>query len=205
MPAIATCCNLRSACPASDQGRWTGVSPATHDSLLGVPPRPRERRNGARSLTDRDERATRVLSRSRVPSIATGCHRLRSSSSTRRNRTVRLLGPLLSDIAQWRAASSPAGEQALVFPTRSGTHWRDHDYRNWRKRRYGTAAAAVGLETRMPYDLRHSLASLLLAEQAKPRRDSGTTRPHRRDALPVLFAHHRRATRHEKAGRRGPD
>jgi hypothetical protein len=37
-------------------------------------------------------------------------------------------------------------------------------WRNWRKRAFNPAAAAVCLETSRPYDLRHSFASLLIHE-----------------------------------------
>ena len=42
--------------------------------------------------------------------------------------------------------------------------WRDTDYRNWRKRVYRPAAAEVGIDKPQPYDLRHSLVSLLIHE-----------------------------------------
>ena len=40
----------------------------------------------------------------------------------------------------------------------------ENDYRNWRKRIYGPAALAAGLEAGRPYDLRHTFVSLLIAE-----------------------------------------
>jgi integrase len=85
-------------------------------------------------------------------------------TKTRRLRTVQLLAPLAADLAEWRRRSGRPAAEALVFPTREGRAWSDHDYRNWRKRRYGAAAEAVGVSKR-PYDLRHSFASLLIAEQ----------------------------------------
>ena len=42
------------------------------------------------------------------------------------------------------------------------------DYRNWRRRHFKATADAVGLAGLRPYDLRHSFASLLLAEQSNP-------------------------------------
>jgi integrase len=41
-------------------------------------------------------------------------------------------------------------------------------YRSWRKRVYIPNAEAVGLEHPGPYDLRHSLASMLFAEGRNP-------------------------------------
>ena len=85
-------------------------------------------------------------------------------TKTRRARTVELMTPLAADLAEWRLTSGRPADSELVFPTRDGRPWADHDFRNWRRRRYATVAEAVGVSNR-PYDLRHSLASLLLAEQ----------------------------------------
>lgn len=51
---------------------------------------------------------------------------------------------------------------------RDGRLWTDTAYRNWRKQVFGEAAEAVGLDGLRPYDLRHSLASLLFAERTNP-------------------------------------
>jgi integrase len=88
-------------------------------------------------------------------------------TKTRRARNVQLLAPLAEDLKEWRRAAGKPPENSLVFPTREGAPWADHDFRNWRKRRYTVAANAVGVSGR-PYDLRHSMASLLLAEQRNP-------------------------------------
>lgn len=83
----------------------------------------------------------------------------------RRNRTVDLLAPLHQDLAEWRLASGRPDARQLVFPTDDGDEWKDHDCRNWRKRVFKPAAAAVGLEADAhPYELRHSFVSLLLHE-----------------------------------------
>jgi integrase len=87
-------------------------------------------------------------------------------TKTRMVRTVRLLKPLAEDLAGWRKRS---GGDGLVFPTHGGTAWRETDYRNWRRRRFTPAVEKAGLpKTTRPYDLRHSFASLLLAEQTNP-------------------------------------
>jgi len=85
-------------------------------------------------------------------------------TKTRRTRAVRLLKPLVADLAQWRMASGRPGAEALFFPTPSGKPWSQHDWQNWRNRVYVPAAAAVGINSTRPYDLRHACSSLMLAE-----------------------------------------
>jgi hypothetical protein len=53
---------------------------------------------------------------------------------------------------------------ALVFPTRDGELWRDHDWANWRRRVFDPLAATVGVSGMRPYDLRHAFCSLLIGE-----------------------------------------
>ena len=86
------------------------------------------------------------------------------STKNRQSRTVQLLAPLGADLAEWRLASGRPGNDKLVFPTPAGTPWSDSDLRNWRRRRFTKAATAVGIDA-VPYSLRHSFASLLVAEQ----------------------------------------
>lgn len=52
----------------------------------------------------------------------------------------------------------------LVFPGHDGRPWSLAAYQNWRRRIYGPAATAAGIERPRPYDLRHSFVSLLIAE-----------------------------------------
>lgn len=89
-------------------------------------------------------------------------------TKTRRNRTVRLLRPVSSDLAEWRMASGRPSEQTLIFPMRDGRPWTDTKYRNWRSKIYVRTAEAAGLVKPRPYDLRHSFASLLFAEGVNP-------------------------------------
>jgi integrase len=84
-------------------------------------------------------------------------------TKTGRSRSVRLLGPLAADLNEWRLASGRPDGDALVFPTREGGLWRDHDYRNWRRRMFRPAARHAGVAG-TPYDLRHAFASLLIYE-----------------------------------------
>jgi integrase len=83
-------------------------------------------------------------------------------TKTRRNRWVRLLGPLAQDLAEYRLASGR--RDGLLFPRADGEPWRAHDWRNWHRRVYRPNAEAVGLVGARPYDLRGSFVSLLVWE-----------------------------------------
>jgi len=93
-----------------------------------------------------------------------------------------LLDALQVDLREYqRACGGPGG---LIFARQDGTPWRDHDWRDWRSRVWQPACEAVGLATianttivkdgkrktkrtyngPVPYDLRHSFASLLIHE-----------------------------------------
>jgi integrase len=86
------------------------------------------------------------------------------STKTGRTRSVRLLPPLAVDLAAWRLASTRSGTDDLVFPTTTGRLWRDHDWRNWRRRVFDPLATSLGAPGMRPYDLRHAFCSLLIAE-----------------------------------------
>jgi integrase len=81
-----------------------------------------------------------------------------------RTRTVRVLGPLAQDLADWRLHAGRPPAEALLFPGYDGEPWTATAYRNWRRRIYTPAAEAAGVERPRPYDLRHSFVSLLIAE-----------------------------------------
>ena len=87
-----------------------------------------------------------------------------SETKTRRRRTVRLLPELAHDLNEWRLHSGRPDSRALVFPSHDGRPWTRTAYQNWRRRVYGPAAQAVGVDHARPYDLRHSFVSLLIAE-----------------------------------------
>jgi integrase len=86
------------------------------------------------------------------------------TTKTGRTRSVRLLAPLAADLAAWRLASARSATDDLVFPTANGELWRDHDWRNWRRRVFDPLAASLGAPGMRPYDLRHAFCSLLIAE-----------------------------------------
>jgi integrase len=87
-----------------------------------------------------------------------------AATKTRKARTVRLLEPLAADLREFRmAAGRPAGDQ-LIFPGHDGSHWTKTTWDNWRERTFARLLASVDLADAVPYDLRHSFASLLLHE-----------------------------------------
>lgn len=95
------------------------------------------------------------------------------ASKTGRGRVVRLLDPLVLDLAEWRLASGRPGDRELVFPReqvpqsrrRASIEWQLHDWQNWIKRNYQPAAKAAGVTGDMrAYRLRGSFVSLALWE-----------------------------------------
>ena len=90
--------------------------------------------------------------------------RRKGQKNRRSPRTVDLVASLRKDLTEWRLACGRPGDPDLVFPAADGGPWRDHDYRNWRRRVYQPTAQTCGLNGSRPYDLRHSFASLLIHE-----------------------------------------
>ena len=87
------------------------------------------------------------------------------ATKTSHARTVKLLGPLSTELREWRLACGRPPERELVVPTRAGAIWTKTDWQNWRSRHWTPACQRVGLDPApRPYHLRHSFASLLLAE-----------------------------------------
>lgn len=86
-------------------------------------------------------------------------------TKTGKSRTVPVIPMLANDLDEW-ALLVAADADDLVFPTRDNRAWSDSDFRNWRRRRFAVAVASAGHTVPVrPYDLRHSYASLLIAEQ----------------------------------------
>jgi integrase len=93
-----------------------------------------------------------------------------------------LLDALRADLREYRLACG--GPDGLIFVRADGAPWRDHDWRDWRSRVWQPACEAIGIATiaktttvstgkrktrrayegPVPYDLRHSFASLLIHE-----------------------------------------
>lgn len=96
------------------------------------------------------------------------------STKNHERRAVRLLAPLATDLAELRLAAGRPNDDALVLPPAgepaADAHpdavcWTKTDWQVWRARRWDKACRLAGMATSpRPYDLRHSFASLLLAE-----------------------------------------
>jgi integrase len=91
-------------------------------------------------------------------------HGAEKSTKTRATRSVRMVKPLKSELANLRMRNGRPGDDELVFPAHDGELWHEDDWRNWRRRIFEPAAERAWLGRVRPYDLRHSFVSLLIAE-----------------------------------------
>ena len=84
-------------------------------------------------------------------------------------RTVKLLAPLAHDLLEYRLAAGRPSATRLLFPDDNDRLMTKTQWQVWRRDRWGRACRDAGLTpTPRPYDLRHSFASLLLAEGHLP-------------------------------------
>jgi integrase len=87
-----------------------------------------------------------------------------------RHRTVRLLSALAHDVRDHKLALGRPLGKSLILIDDEGKPWDKNAWQMWRADRWAPACRAVGLDpVPRPYDLRHSFASLLLAEGRQPR------------------------------------
>jgi integrase len=85
-------------------------------------------------------------------------------TKTKARRAVRLLAPLAGDLREYRMAVGRPTDDVLVL-NNAGEPWTRGDWQNWRAVHWRQACRRVGIKVApRPYDLRHSFASLLLAE-----------------------------------------
>jgi integrase len=120
--------------------------------------------------------------------------RLTRSHKTERQgkpyRSVKLLGPLKQDLAEWRMACGRPGDDAWVIPGQRGQEgWSQASYHRWRAKHWAKATEAVGIKA-TPYALRHSFANLLLMA-GNPPAWVAEQMGHTLDARQGLPPHHR--------------
>jgi integrase len=90
-------------------------------------------------------------------------------TKNRQHRTVRLLAALAQDVREYMLAIGRPPEKTLILLDDDGKPWGKNAWQMWRADRWAPACRAVALDpVPRPYDLRHSFASLLLAEGKQP-------------------------------------
>ena len=90
------------------------------------------------------------------------------ATKNERRRTVRLLSSLARELDEYRLAVGHPPE-ALLLLDDDGRPWDKTAWQMWRVDRWAPACRAAGVSpVPRPYDLRHSFASLLLAEGRQP-------------------------------------
>ena len=91
------------------------------------------------------------------------------ATKNERDRTVRPLAPLAVELREYRLAAGRPPEGAMLLCHDDGKPWDKSNWQMWRVDRWAPACRAAGLDpVPRPYDLRHSFASLLLAEGRQP-------------------------------------
>lgn len=91
------------------------------------------------------------------------------ATKTEHRRAVRLLAAPAQDLREYRFAIGRPPETSVLLVDEFAKPWSKTDWQCWRVDRWGPACRAAGLDpVPRPYDLRHSFASLLLAEGRQP-------------------------------------
>ena len=90
-------------------------------------------------------------------------------TKTGKPRSVKLLGALAQDIRGYYLAAGEPTPQRSILQAEDGNLWTKSNWNMWLQDRWRPACRTVGLDPMpRPYDLRHSFASLLLAEGRQP-------------------------------------
>jgi integrase len=91
------------------------------------------------------------------------------ATKNQHRRSVRLLSPLAQDLREHRLAAGRPADATLLLVDEDGKPWHKSAWDVWRADRWAPACRAAGVDpVPRPYDLRHSFASLLLAEGRQP-------------------------------------
>jgi integrase len=124
-----------------------------------------------------------------------------SKTGQDRARSVTLLASLRKDLLAFRLAAGNPPDDALVLPQAKGKPWRLHDYKNWQRNAvqserskrpasiFAAAATAIGRSDATPYFLRHTYASLRLAEQRLSLQEIAEEMGHTVEVLARTYAH----------------
>jgi integrase len=124
-----------------------------------------------------------------------------SKTGADRARSVTLLTSLRKDLLAFRLAAGNPPDDALVLPQADGKPWRLHDYKNWQRNAvkterssrpasiFAAAATAMGRPDATPYFLRHTYASLRLAEQRLSLQEIAEEMGHTVEVLARTYAH----------------
>jgi integrase len=143
--------------------------------------------------------AFKVVDGRRVPGTKTG---------EDRTRNVEALPTLRRDLLAYRAAMPGATAESLVVARDDGRPWQDYDYKNWgrkaargkRRKKDGARTGQPGLFERArvaaglpddvtPYYLRHTYASLRIAEQRLSLQEIAEELGHSLEVLAEHYAH----------------
>jgi len=90
---------------------------------------------------------------------------VKDSTKTKRGRDIdKAYGVVIGEVNEARLRKGMPSDDHPVLARPSGAQWSTDDFNNWRKRRYHLMAKQHELESRKPYDLRHTFASLLLSD-----------------------------------------
>ena len=151
-----------------------------------------------------------ALSYARVGTRSASCTPRRTSTAVSspgsktgedRARSVTLLASLRKDLLAFRLAAGNPPDDALVLPQAEDKPWRLHDYKNWQRNAvkterssrpasiFAAAATAIGRPDATPYFLRHTYASLRLAEQRLSLQEIAEEMGHTVEVLARTYAH----------------
>ena len=120
-----------------------------------------------------------------------------------RHRTIRLVSALAQDVREYKLALGRPPGKSLILLDDEGKPWDKNAWQMWRADRWAPACRTVGLDpVPRPYDLRHSFASLLLAEGRQPRWVARSARALAGGAALDLRAPDRRVRRGRRASTR---
>lgn len=87
-------------------------------------------------------------------------------TKTYKNRSVDLAPEARMVLLEWFVAQGQPAPQSFVFPGRLTDFWTDRGWNTWQQEVFAPAAEHAGLKGIVPYDLRHTRASRLIADGA---------------------------------------